>query len=71
MPGVLHKFYGDKEYKDRYAEVIWDGKQYMVAMYKRTQEHINEEDLVEYRNLKGYSERYAEDCAENWVLGII
>ena len=26
---------------------------------------------VEVRNLTNYSLRYAEDCAENWVEGII
>jgi hypothetical protein len=27
--------------------------------------------IVEERNITGHSEQYAEDCAENWVLGVI
>jgi hypothetical protein len=27
--------------------------------------------IIEERNIKGHTEQYAEDCAENWVLGVI
>jgi hypothetical protein len=27
--------------------------------------------IIEERNITGHSEVYAENCAENWVLGVI
>jgi hypothetical protein len=27
--------------------------------------------IIEERNIQGHSEVYAENCAENWVLGVI
>jgi hypothetical protein len=32
---------------------------------------IQDEAIVEERVLTGHSEQYAEDCAENWVIGVI
>ena len=49
----------------RSATVHFDGDLYYVKMYKS-------DVLEDTRYLPhGHSERYAEDCAENWVLGII
>lgn len=61
----LHTFYGTDKYKDRKAYVFLeeDGS-YTVTMLKDI-------TIVEDRNIKGHSETYAENCAENWVLGII
>lgn len=61
----LHVFYGTDKYKDRKAHVFLeeDGS-YTVTM-------IKDATIVEDRNIKGHSQQYAEDCAENWVLGII
>ena len=27
--------------------------------------------VKEHRSMGNHSERYAEDCAENWVLGVL
>jgi hypothetical protein len=32
---------------------------------------IQDAAIIEERNITGHSKQYAEDCAENWVLGII
>jgi len=61
---INSEFFGTDEYKSRYAKVIWESHYYSVKMYEN-------DSLVERRRLKGHSERYAEDCAENWVLGVI
>jgi len=61
----LHTFYGTNEYKDRKAYVFLEADgSYTVTMLKDV-------TIVEDRNIKEHSEQYAEDCAENWVLGII
>lgn len=62
---MVHKFYGIEKYKGRVAYVFLeeDGS-YTVTM-------INDSTIIEDRNIKGHSQQYAEDCAENWVLGII
>lgn len=61
----LHIFYGTNQYKNRKAHVfIEEDGSYTVTM-------ISDSTIIEDRNIKGHSEQYAEDCAENWVLGII
>ncbi len=61
----LHIFYGTNQYKNRKAHVfIEEDGSYTVTM-------ISDSAIIEDRNIKGHSEQYAEDCAENWVLGII
>jgi len=61
----LHIFYGTDQYKNRKAHVfIEEDGSYTVTM-------ISDSAIIEDRNIKGHSEQYAEDCAENWVLGII
>jgi hypothetical protein len=61
----LHVFYGTNQYKNRRAHVfIEEDGSYTVTM-------ISDSAIIEDRNIKGHSEQYAEDCAENWVLGII
>ena len=32
---------------------------------------IDDGKIIEERLLKGHSEEYAEDCAENFVVGVI
>ncbi len=61
---INSEFFGTDEYKSRYSQVVWESHYYSVKMFK-------DDKLVEHRPLQGYSEYYAEDCAENWVLGII
>jgi len=61
----IHTFYGTKEYKDRMAYVFLEAdKSFTVVM-------IKDANIIEERSIVGHSEQYAEDCAENWVLGII
>ena len=57
---VLHTFSGEG---DREATVHFNGDFYYVKLYEYGK-------LLDTRNLEGKSERYAEDCAENWVLSI-
>ena len=57
---ALHTFSGEG---DRKATMHFNGDFYYVKMYEYGK-------LLDTRNLEGKSERYAEDCAENWVLSI-
>jgi len=59
----LSTYMGSNEYSDRIATVLYDNskKEYFVDMYK--------EGFSELRGMKIHSERYAEDCAENFVMG--
>ena len=58
---ALHTFSGEG---DREATVHFNGDFYYVKLYEYGK-------LLDTRNLEGKSERYAEDCAENWVLSIM
>jgi len=49
---------------DRHAKIIKTPQGYEVDIY-------NEGDVIRTIELHKHSESYAEDCAENWVLGII
>ena len=64
----IHAFWGSDEYQDRRAEVEFNKDRYTVHMYKNNK-------LVESRLMvsKGvvHSETYAENAAENFVMGII
>ena len=57
---ALHTFSGEG---DRKATVHFNGDFYYVKLYEYGK-------LLDTRNLEAKSERYAEDCAENWVLSI-
>ena len=59
----LSSYHGSDEYSDRVAKVLWDtdSKEYFVDMKM--------EGRSEIRGMKIHSERYAEDCAENFVMG--
>ena len=61
---VMSTFYGQDKYQDRKANVVWDGRWYHVDMY------VNDK-LWESRLIKGHTEQYCEDTAENFVMGII
>ena len=56
-------YYGSDEHQDRVAKVLWDDdkKEYFVDMQKS--------GYSELRSMSRHSERYAEDCAENFVMG--
>jgi len=57
-------FMGRDEYENRSAKVMQDVKGFYVELY-------TDGMLEERRNLYNHSERYAEDCCENWVMGVI
>lgn len=61
----ISRFYGDKHNNDLMATVSMLANQdYYVDFYK-------DEVIVDSRRLAHVSLRYAEDLAENYVLGII
>lgn len=64
----LSSFYSDDGNREAY--VIWDRykKKYSVMMITCEGKNFN---VKEMRSMGNHSERYAEDCAENWVMGII
>jgi len=61
---LLHQFYGTDKYSNRKSVVFKIDTGFLVYM-------IQDSAIIEERTLEGHSEQYAEDCAENWVLGII
>ena len=56
---LLHDF----RHENRWAQVFLVGKDFMIQCFKN---QVYEGS----RTIKGHSEMYAEDCAENYVLGI-
>jgi hypothetical protein len=62
----LSTFYSDPHKGiDRQATVSVSGdSDYIVNMYY-------EKNLIHSRTISGHTLDYAEDCAENWVLGVI
>jgi hypothetical protein len=61
---VVSTFYGTKSFKDRSSEVLRDNRGFFVRLYSH-------ESCVGERHLFEHSEVYAENTAENWVLGVI
>lgn len=61
---LLSTFYGEKEYSDRLAEVSLEDEAFIVYMY-------SQDKLVRTQEITEHTVQYAEDCAENWTLGII
>ena len=57
----LSTYWGDEQFKDRRAMVMKNEQGY-YELYKS-------DNLIETRPLYEHSERYAEDCAENFVMG--
>ena len=59
----LSTYYGSDEYSDRIAKVFWDidKKEYFVDMKMNGR--------AELRGMRIHNEQYAEDCAENFVMG--
>ena len=67
---LYHEFFGSEEYQNRRSEV-WlldeprtDGGDWFVKFFEN-ESHIGDRLIVDH------TERYAEDCAENWVIGVI
>lgn len=48
---------------ERHYEIV-EETQYIVKMYENGK-------LIESRSVAGHSKRYAEDCGENWNIGVI
>ena len=59
----VSEYFGSEKYSDRTAKVLWDAtkKEYFVDMKR--------DGYSELRSMSNHSERYAEDCAENFVMG--
>ena len=59
----LSEYFGSEKYSDRTAKVLWDDskKEYFVDMKR--------DGYSEIRSMSRHSKRYAEDCAENFVMG--
>ena len=69
MDEELHNYYSDCG--KRAASVCHNGETYIVKMFTKKDLTITAEWVKdEIRYLPNKSERYAEDCAENWVLGV-
>lgn len=64
MVKQLSTYWGDDKYSNRRAEVCRDDKGFFVQFFK-------DDQFIEFRTLYDHSERYAEDAAENWVIGVI
>ena len=64
MVNVISTYWGDGEYSDRRAEVCKNNRGYFVQFF-------TDNVLIDYREVYAHSERYAEDAAENWVIGVI
>jgi hypothetical protein len=61
----ISEFFGDGEYKERESVVKYMGNTlFHVEMY-------DAEGLCKVHKLKDCTVQYAENCAENWVLGVI
>lgn len=60
---LMSEFWGEKEYANRKAKVLKEDSKTIVVM-------IEDEVIVEERDLSNHSLYYAEDAAENWVMGI-
>jgi hypothetical protein len=56
--------YGTHKHAGRKAHVIKEHDKYVVIM-------IQDAAIVEEREITGHTQQYAEDAAENWVLGVI
>ena len=69
MDEELHWFYSEDG--KRQASVCHNGETYIVKMFTKKDLTITAEWVKdEIRYFPNKSERYAEDCAENWVLGV-
>jgi len=65
MSDVVSEYYSKDRH--RYALVVVDksdGVRYNVELFENTQ-------FVRVVDCMGHSEHYAEDVAENWVMGVL
>lgn len=68
---LLHQFWGEPTYPGREAKVyiVREPSKFYREYFEV--EFYDNSKLKETRIIKEHSEMYAEDCAENWVLGVI
>ena len=66
MKRKVSEFYSDRSRHsfNRTAVVSYDGNSFIVDMFE-------DNLLIKSRVIEGHTLQYAEDCAENWVLGVI
>lgn len=65
--GEYHTFIRD----NRKAIVLRNAMGFYVELYQRDVSHFDNYVMVERRDLYKHAELYAENCAENWVDGVI
>jgi hypothetical protein len=61
---MISSIQGRDKYSDRHALVCKNAEGYYINCY-------DDKDLVKRIDVYKHSERYAEDAAENYVLGIL
>ena len=59
----MSTFIGSEEYSDRTAKVLWDDDNQLYYV------DMKMDGRDELRPLPNHSVSYAEDCAENFVMG--
>ena len=64
----LSSFYSDDGSREAYVLLNHENKEYEVMMVTCEGKNFS---VKEGRAMENHNERYAEDCAENWVLGVI
>ncbi len=64
----LSSFYSDDGSREAYVLLNHENKEYEVMMVTCEGKSFS---VKEVRSMENHNERYAEDCAENWVLGVI
>ena len=64
----LSSFYSDDGSREAYVLLNHENKEYEVMMVTCEGKNFS---VKEVRSMENHNERYAEDCAENWVLGVI
>ena len=65
----LSEYFGSEEYSDRTAKVLWDDKKKMYYVDMQMDGRSELRGITIHRGITTHSERYAEDCAENFVMG--
>ena len=73
---LYHEFFGEKEYKNRKSEV-WlldeprpDAGKYEMHSGDWFVKFYEDDAHKGDRLIVDHTESYAEDCAENWVIGV-
>ena len=62
---LYHEFFGSDNYEERRSQVWRQEPDTWFVKFFEKDSHVADRLIV------GHTERYAEDCAENWVIGVI